>query len=198
MHLYETYIDPNFKYSASIAQYCGELARRYADYALLPLNVKDLSSYIVDNFQGFERSYGELLKGNGCQKGLEYFRKAVNGFARAADGFQDRLDKADKSNVLLMRQINDQLMSLERSFLDHAGLPDRPLVKNVLYAPSSFNSYSATTFAGVVDSLFEIEQLTEPTERQKRWEQVKKQLSIVTFGIDSAGNALSDPTRFSS
>jgi len=95
----------------------------------------------------------------------------------------------NKENILRIRTINDQLMLLERAFIISEGLPDRPLQKHVLFAPSQFNSYAGTTFPGLVDLMWEIEERVDE-DKTKQWERVKQHLATVTYAIDSASNVI--------
>ena len=64
----------------------------------------------------------------------------------------------------------------------------------MVFAPSAHNKYAGMTFPGLVDSLFETQQLSGDTEAA--WRQVEEQLSIVTFLIDSATTTLAAPSEF--
>ena len=64
-----------------------------------------------------------------------------------------------------------------------------------MYAPSAHDSYAGSSFPGLVDTMFEIEKLTGD-EEDARWEEVAKQLSIITFFIENAAASLQPPTLF--
>ena len=68
--------------------------------------------------------------------------------------------------------------------------------RNVLYAPSRFNSYSATVFPGVVDAWHELVSNEDPRKKERLVDGVKKQVSILSFFIQSAANMLKDPSDF--
>ena len=56
-----------------------------------------------------------------------------------------------------------------------------------MFAPSAFDSYSDNSFPGIVDTMSEIE-----NDGVDKWEQLKQQVSIATYTIQSAANTLSD------
>ncbi|CAC5396242.1 N-acetylated-alpha-linked acidic dipeptidase 2,Probable glutamate carboxypeptidase LAMP1,Glutamate carboxypeptidase 2 [Mytilus coruscus] len=87
-----------------------------------------------------------------------------------AMAFKSRLKNVNKYNPLEVRQINDQLMLFERSFLDPQGLPGRPYARHILFAESLVNTYVGSSFRGLVDSLFEIE---KDLDQKGRWNIVK-------------------------
>uniref|UniRef100_A0A287CTD9 glutamate carboxypeptidase II n=3 Tax=Marmotini TaxID=337730 RepID=A0A287CTD9_ICTTR len=112
---------------------------------------------------------------------------AVKNFTEIASKFSKRLQDLDKSNLILLRIMNDQLMFLERAFIDPLGLPDRPFYRHVIYAPSSHNKYAGESFPGIYDALFDIESKVDPS---KAWEEVKRQISIAAFTVQAAAGTL--------
>ena len=65
------------------------------------------------------------------------------------------------------------------------------------FSPSAFNSYDGSVFPGLADSLY----LADPTSdtnssSSDQWEVVKKQLSIVTFILESAADSLRNHAMF--
>lgn len=59
--------------------------------------------------------------------------------------------------------------------------------RHVIFAPSAYDAYSDNDFPGVVDTMAEIEK-----DGVDKWEQLKQQLSIATYFIQSAANTLED------
>ncbi|OWF34470.1 N-acetylated-alpha-linked acidic dipeptidase 2 [Mizuhopecten yessoensis] len=94
-----------------------------------------------------------------------------------------------------IRRINDQLLLMERAFLDPAGLPGRPQSRHILFAESSVDTYAGSSFPGLVDALFEIESIPE-AETEARWEIVKHHFSVVVFTISSAQSTLRGVSTF--
>ena len=64
-----------------------------------------------------------------------------------------------------------------------------------MFAPSAHNSYAGSSFPGLVDTMFEIEKETGE-EKQRRWDEVALQLSVVTFFINNAASSLQEPIDF--
>jgi hypothetical protein len=65
--------------------------------------------------------------------------------------------------------------------------------RHVLFAESSVNTYSGSSFPGLADGMFEIE--GSPDE-QNRWNIVKKHYSVILHAIESAASTLRDVSRF--
>ncbi|XP_029329607.1 putative N-acetylated-alpha-linked acidic dipeptidase [Mus caroli] len=83
--------------------------------------------------------------------------------------------------------MNDQLMYLERAFIDPLGLPGRPFYRHIIYAPSSHNKYAGVSFPGIYDALFDI---SSKVNASKAWSEVKRQISIATFTVQAAAETL--------
>ncbi|RXM94100.1 Glutamate carboxypeptidase 2 [Acipenser ruthenus] len=82
-------------------------------------------------------------------------------------------------------RLNDQLMDLERAFIDPLGISGRPWYRHVIFSPSLHDAYGSSSFLGLMDALFDIEK-----DQARRWEQVKKEISVITFIIHSAASTM--------
>ena len=100
---------------------------------------------------------------------------------------------------MAVRRVNDQLMQLERHFVDPHGLPNRPEYKSVghliylfcsiniyfmpshiVFAPSLSDSYSSSSFSGLTDLLEAVGDQTE-AQRPTEWAQIKQHLFSFVF-----------------
>nr|XP_054758019.1 glutamate carboxypeptidase 2-like [Lytechinus pictus] len=122
----------------------------------------------------------------------DYMDSALDNFTEAAHHFEMRLADIDLKDSFAVRRVNDQMMQLERAFIDPAGLPDRKWLRHLIFAPSSIDSYAGSEFPAVVDALYRID---DDPDQQARWDNVRKQLAILTFTIQSAASTLSDVTQ---
>lgn len=193
-HLFETYIDPSFKFSTALGQIWAELARRLADSILIPFNVSTYAQTIDSQVRSLEQRYGSLLRRNRID--LEPLHQAVQNFTQASADFEDLVSRTSKEDTQAVRRLNDQMMQLERAFIDPPGVLDRRGQRHVLFAPSMNNLYSGSGLPGLVDSLFRIEKVKNDGERRRRWNEVAKQVSILTFFVETAAASLSRPTEF--
>lgn len=81
-------------------------------------------------------------------------------------------DKADK--------INSELARAERKLLSSAGLPRRPWMQHVLYAPGWYTGYGVKTVPGVREAI-----------EDGRFDEAKQQLVIVTDAVSAEAEYLS-------
>ncbi|ESP03021.1 hypothetical protein LOTGIDRAFT_185795 [Lottia gigantea] len=194
---YETFyavkniIDPDFEYHGAVAKVGVELARSLADSLIIPFNVSDYAWSLENLRVAFDKENGDKMRAK--IENYDDLEKVIQHFDRAADEFGERMKNVDKNNPILTRLINDQLVLLEKAFLDPAGLPMRPLKKHMVIAESAYDSYASSSFPGLVDLLFEIEKATDP---DKRWEQIKQHFAVILHTILSAASTLRDVTAF--
>lgn len=187
----EKFYDPSFKRLQAVAQVRGALIFLLADSQLLPLDVNEYA----ESLRKYAQSIAQLAQKN--LRAMERYKvsfdslfSAVENFTVAARDFHERLQTLNKADPLQLRIMNDQLMYLERAFIDPLGLPGRPFYRHVIFAPSSHNKYAGESFPGIYDALFDIENSADPA---KAWEEVKRQISIAAFTVHAAAMTLTPP-----
>uniref|UniRef100_A0A673I0E3 Aminopeptidase NAALADL1 n=1 Tax=Sinocyclocheilus rhinocerous TaxID=307959 RepID=A0A673I0E3_9TELE len=192
--VYETYeiverfYDPSFRRLEAVARVRGGLIFSLADSPVLPL---DCVEYAMSLTKYANSIYQLALKHPAAMEqysvSFDSLFSAVENFTVAAQDFHQRLDQLDTSNALAVRMVNDQLMYLERAFTDPLGLPGRPFYRHIIFAPSSHNKYAGESFPGIYDALFDIENAVDP---QEAWDEVKRQISIAAFTVNTAAETL--------
>ncbi|XP_060586029.1 N-acetylated-alpha-linked acidic dipeptidase 2-like [Ruditapes philippinarum] len=190
-YLVDKIMDRGFKYHTALSQLLSEMARDLADSLILPFNVSDYSAVMADLGQTLITKYGQQLNDHGLNTSL--LESAINNFTNAADDFQNSMKNANLKDPFVARRINDQLMQLDRAFMDPAGLPGREFKRQILFAESSVNAYSGSSFPGITDAL---EEINIGRDVDKQWTIVKKHFSVVLFTIQSASTTIMDVTNF--
>ncbi|XP_029699803.1 N-acetylated-alpha-linked acidic dipeptidase 2 isoform X3 [Takifugu rubripes] len=187
----EKFYDPDFKRLRAVAQVRGGLVFLLADSQLLPLDVNQyadsLRKYTGSISQLAQRHPQELNK---FKVSFDSLFSAVENFTLASRDFMERLHTINREDPLQVRTMNDQLMYLERAFIDPLGLPGRPFYRHVIFAPSSHNKYAGESFPGIYDALFNTENSPDP---ESAWNEVKRQISIAVFTVDAAAETLLPP-----
>uniref|UniRef100_A0AAQ6A1Z7 Glutamate carboxypeptidase 2 n=1 Tax=Amphiprion ocellaris TaxID=80972 RepID=A0AAQ6A1Z7_AMPOC len=182
----EKFYDPSFRRLRAVAQVRGGLIFLLADSQLLPLDVNQYA----DSLRKYAQSIAQLAQKNPNEMetygvSFDSLFSAVENFTVAATDFHERLEILNTVRIM-----NDQLMYLERAFIDPLGLPGRPFYRHVIFAPSSHNKYAGESFPGIYDALFDIENSADP---EKAWEEVKRQISIAAFTVNAAAMTLTPP-----
>ncbi|XP_009005520.1 glutamate carboxypeptidase 2 isoform X2 [Callithrix jacchus] len=186
--LVEKFYDPMFKYHLTVAQVRGGMVFELANSIVIPFDCRDYALVLrkyADEIYYIYMNYPTEM--NTYNVSFDSLFSAIQNFTEIASKFSGRLQDFDKSNPILLRMMNDQLMFLERAFIDPLGLPDRPFYRHVIYAPSSHNKYAGESFPGIYDALFDIESKGDPS---KAWEEVKRQISVAAFTVQAAAETL--------
>ena len=183
-YLVDKIIDPGFNLHKICAQTSVHMLLNLADSLMIPYSLKHFPEEMKKALKTMnEKGVASILKNNGAT--LEHLEDAVEKFSVAVDEYTQKVQDMDKTNPMMIRIVNDQMMQLERIFVFPAGLPDRPDTRHAVFAPSKFNKYGASAFPGISDLLHEIDRLSEE-ERKKRWEEIKKHLSDLMIMVQSA------------
>ncbi|XP_007936242.1 N-acetylated-alpha-linked acidic dipeptidase 2 [Orycteropus afer afer] len=188
--LVENFYDPTFKKHLSVAQLRGALAYELADSKIIPFNIQDYAKALENyatSIYNLSKKHDQQLSDHGVS--FDSLFSAVKNFSEAAADFHRRLTQVDLNNPLAVRIVNDQLMLLERAFIDPLGLPGRPFYRHIIFAPSSHNKYAGESFPGIYDAIFDIENKADP---RSAWAEVKKHISIAAFTVQAAAGTLTE------
>ncbi|XP_055272160.1 N-acetylated-alpha-linked acidic dipeptidase 2 isoform X1 [Moschus berezovskii] len=188
--LVEKFYDPTFKKQLAVAQLRGALVYELADAKVIPFNIQDYAKTLENyarSIYNSSRKHEQACRGHGVS--FESLFSAVKNFSEAASDFHRRLSQVDLNNPMAVRIMNDQLMFLERAFIDPLGLPGRPFYRHIIFAPSSHNKYAGESFPGIFDAMFDIENKADP---RSAWKEVKKHISIAAFTIQAAAGTLKE------
>ncbi|XP_046570395.1 putative N-acetylated-alpha-linked acidic dipeptidase [Haliotis rubra] len=186
----KNFVDGNFTYHRAIGQLWLALALELTDSAILPFNLSDYAETMSRLKEQLVADKGDVLDRYlpGYDANLT---QVIDEFTEAAASFMAQVAGTSTSKPLVVRKLNDQLLQLERAFLDPHGLPGRSYYRHILFAPSSHNQYAAASFPGLVDLLFDIKD-----SDTSQWEKVKQHFSVILFTIQSATSTLRDVIHF--
>lgn len=184
--LFREHVDPELRAHAAVAAVAGELVRTLADSLFLPFNLfdyaqllKDLSFSLHLHAQGLDNLDLGLLDG------------AVHNFSVAAFNFHSRQNGLDSSDPMAIRMVNDQLLLLERVFLDHRGLPRNPYKKHLVLSPPELPTYVDEMFPGINDEFSRlIDELGSPTDPSPFLAGLRKHYSLLVQVIQQAADTL--------
>uniref|UniRef100_M3YG69 Glutamate carboxypeptidase 2 n=1 Tax=Mustela putorius furo TaxID=9669 RepID=M3YG69_MUSPF len=188
--LVENFYDPTFKKQLSVAQLRGALVYELADSEIIPFNIEDYAKALknyASSIYNLSKKHDQQLRDHGVS--FDSLFSAVKNFSDAASDFHKRLTQVNLNNPIAVRIMNDQLMLLERAFIDPLGLPGRRFYRHIIFAPSSHNKYAGESFPGIYDAMFDIENKEDP---HSAWTDVKKHISIAAFTIQAAAGTLTE------
>ncbi|XP_048259315.1 N-acetylated-alpha-linked acidic dipeptidase 2-like [Haliotis rufescens] len=187
----EKFYDPDFKIHACVTSLWVELARSLSDSLVLPYNVSDYGVMLEQSRKELDNNHGALLRPRIAN--YSALRTNIEDFQTVADDFMKQMTTINKKDPLAVRKVNDQMMQLERAFIDPAGLPGRSYFRHVFLAPSKLNIYEGSSFPGLADLIFELE---TSRDQDDQWERIKHHFSVLLFVIQSAASTLKDVSHF--
>uniref|UniRef100_A0A2K5WGF5 N-acetylated-alpha-linked acidic dipeptidase 2 n=1 Tax=Macaca fascicularis TaxID=9541 RepID=A0A2K5WGF5_MACFA len=188
--LVEKFYDPTFKKQRCVAQLRGALVYELVDSKIIPFNIQDYAEALKNyaaSIYNLSKKHDQQLRDYGVS--FDSLFSAVKNFSEAASDFHKRLIQVDLNNPIAVRMMNDQLMLLERAFIDPLGLPGKRFYRHIIFAPSSHNKYAGESFPGIYDAIFDIE---NKADSRLAWKEVKKHISIAAFTIQAAAGTLKE------
>ncbi|XP_047446810.1 aminopeptidase NAALADL1 [Mugil cephalus] len=179
------FIDPGFTSHQAIARTAGNVLIRLADSLVLPLSYTDYAEILEAYLKTAVDLYEVKLQEKNVS--MESLKNAVVSFRRAADGMEQTIRNLDLANEtpLVVRKINDQLMLLDRAFLNPLAFPDKYAFRHVIWASSSAGK---PTFPGLADAFA----AANSSVASGDWSKVHYHLSVLSQAIDGAASTLTE------
>ncbi|XP_053134022.1 aminopeptidase NAALADL1 [Hemicordylus capensis] len=178
----EKFIDPGFTSHQTVARTAGNVLLRLADTLILPLDPGNYGEMLQQMHDAANQ--GEFLADLARNDiSLVPLQAAITHFQSAAAALNQHiasLQKQESPSPFHVRMANDQLMLLERAFLDPRAFPEKYYYSHVIMAS---RSSSVATFPGLADAYASAKQ-------NGTWEDVRKHLTIVVQAIGNAASIL--------
>ncbi|KAG8522717.1 Aminopeptidase NAALADL1 [Galemys pyrenaicus] len=218
----DKFLDPGFGSHQAVARTAGSVTLRLSDSLFLPLNVSDYRETLRSFLQAAQQELGALLEQQGISlaplvAAIEN-EQGQRGSGRLTSTAGCKLvvgcrlqgdQRAVTSSPLQVRMLNDQLMLLERAFLNSRAFPEERYYRppqprqwggafvlsdkkelnlspasHVLWAP---RTGSTATFPGLANACARAKDTgSGPAE----WAEVQRQLSIVVAALEGAAATL--------
>ncbi len=198
----EHFGDKTEAYGRALAQTAGTLVMRAADAEVLPYDFKlltatikgydaelkalvkslqeeadtrkrniDMGSYtLMNDPQNPVHAPGPLSSPPAMD--FSGFDNAIAALEKASSNFEQVEAELVALSPEKRQKLNGELALAERKLTSDAGLPRRPWVKHLLYAPGTYTGYGAKTVPGVREAL-----------EQSRFPEASEQLIVVTKAI---------------
>lgn len=181
--LFREHVDPELRAHATVAAVAGELVRTLADSLFLPFNLFDYAQLLKD------LCFSLHLHAHGLDLGP--LDAAVHNFSVAAFDFHSRQNGLDTSDPMAIRMVNDQLLLLERVFLDPRGLPRNPYKKHLVLSPPELPTYMDEMFPGIMDEFTRlVDELGSPSDPGPHLDVLKQHYALLVQVIQQAADTL--------
>ncbi|GAB4510338.1 MAG: transferrin receptor-like dimerization domain-containing protein [Allomuricauda sp.] len=165
-HFYETFVDPEFKMGGTIEQWTGLMTLRMANAELIPY---DVERYAVD-LEGHFAKAVEKIKGFYNEfEGFDQVNQSITTLEKNTQLLDEALANALSSGALSKKEIKDinrQLMTLEKSFIDEKGMYYGSWFKSLYASTDPFSGYASWILPGL-----EYEISLKSTDRLEEWDQ---------------------------
>ncbi|XP_032735312.1 aminopeptidase NAALADL1 [Lontra canadensis] len=180
----DKFVDPGFSSHQAVARTAGSVLLRLSDSLFLPLNVSDYGETLRSFLQAAQQNLGDLLEQHSISLGC--LVTAVEKFEAAAAALEQHRSVLQKGSPdpLQVRMLNDQLMLLERTFLNPRAFPEERYYSHVLWAP---RTSSVATFPGLANACSRAMNTSLGSEA---WAEVRRQLSILVVALEGAAATL--------
>ena len=174
----KSFVDPHFKIHRAVAQYASLVLLKLSDTPLLPMNtiayVKRLNKEI-DQLKKDSRLQGHDVD-------LHWLSEAMNKFENASKRFEEaKRASQGESKFAKLRVLNDQVIQLEKAFIQKGN--HKRGSHDVIYGSGFDNVYRGIYFP-------RIQRAIRDAHTRKDWEKVKKEVSVLTFCLNSAAKIL--------
>ncbi|XP_069821607.1 aminopeptidase NAALADL1 [Dendropsophus ebraccatus] len=179
----DRYIDPGFTSHQTVARTAGNILLRLADSLILPLVPRDYAETLDNYYNTAEIEFSPRLSAKNIS--LVPLRDAVTRFKKFSEELYKTISelKNTEETPLRVRMINDQLMLVERAFINHFAFPNKLYYSHVIWAS---RSSGFATFPGIADAYAQ----AISTELAEDWDQVHHHITIAATAVDNAASTL--------
>ncbi|XP_068117714.1 aminopeptidase NAALADL1 [Hyperolius riggenbachi] len=177
------HIDPGFTSHQTVGRTAGNVLLRLADSLILPLGPGDYAETLQTYYNTTEASFSTQLTANKIS--LEPLKNAVASYKEASNDLSETIKELTdpKEAPLKVRMINDQLMLLERAFINHYAFPDKLYYSHVIWAS---RSSSVVTFPGIADAYAK----AISSGLKEDWNFVHHHITVASTAIENAAATL--------
>jgi N-acetylated-alpha-linked acidic dipeptidase len=190
----EHFGDKESLYGKALADTAGTLVMRFADADILPYDFRNLAT-TLNGYSGEIKALIKQMQRDAATRKHNidsgYYRLATDPQKAlqplgllpsppdmdftALDAAIAKLSTASGSlSAAKAGKINGELARAEQKFLSPNGLPRRPWVQHVLYAPGWYTGYGVKTMPGIREAI-----------EDGRFDEAKQQMEIVTTAVQS-------------
>ena len=173
----DEYGDPGFHYHAAAARLWGLMAMRLATADLVPLRFGSYATALREDLDVLRREAirrartpADPAAGQKAPITPDFSEilSALGELGDAGEAADRAAESAAKSgDAAAIRRINDSLVQVERAFLDHKGLPNRPWFRHMLIAPGLTTGYAPWPFPALQQAIEERDAAMFATEAKR-------------------------------
>lgn len=164
-HFYKHFVDPEFKMGGTVEQLAGIMTLRLANAEIIPYDVVRYATDLEMHFYNATEKIKEFSPNfTGFPKAKQEIEHLFKTASILANKFKTTLEKEQlpKSKI---RKINQQMLALEKSFIDEKGMYFGKWYKSLYAASDPFSGYASWILPGL-----EYEIALKSSERLMEWD----------------------------
>lgn len=166
LHFYEKFADPSFKMGGAVEQLVGIISLRLANAEVIPYQT---NRYAKDLDGHFANAVSQIKKYNSDFSGFAKSQEAIiilqQGSAALDENISNRLSNSSLDSKVL-KGINRDLLSLEKSFIDTKGMYFGAWYRSLYASNDPFSGYASWILPGIQ---YEIEM--KSSEKLEEWDE---------------------------
>jgi N-acetylated-alpha-linked acidic dipeptidase len=165
-HYYSKFVDPEFKMGPTIEKVVGIMSLRMANAELIPY---DVQRYAQDLTLHFENATKKINGFNESFKGFDQSKKSIETLKKKSAQLAKKMNSILASGRLSdakVKSVNQQLISLEKSFLEEKGMYFGAWYRSLYSASDPFSGYASWILPGL-----EYEIALKSSDRLKEWDE---------------------------
>lgn len=174
----KTFVDPEFKTHLAMGKYAAMFLFDLSESPMLPFNTTTYAKLIQSKAKEVEQNLH--LKKHDIN--LMAFSHAIENFVNISHEFE-----ANKSKLRIvakdLRPVNDQMMLLEKAFIQTVEPNNPRQLRHVIYGPDLLNLYDGLYFPRLNHAI-------KMAITSGDWDQVQKEISLLTYSVNSATSVL--------
>lgn len=188
LHMYEAFVDPKGNFGKTCARYNAVLVHLLSEAVILPIDMERFVERLQASLDSLDAlGVNMQLQANGIF--LDALRTEIENFRNVSMTFSSYLKSLELVKPATIRRLNDQMMRAEKEFLKPSGLPGRPLVRHLAFAPPEVDQYQGVGFPVFTDLLYYINKLP-PEAQSDGWRNLRFYVSDLTRAIQGAAKTL--------
>jgi N-acetylated-alpha-linked acidic dipeptidase len=148
-YFYENFVDPEFQMGPMVEAVMGTLSLRLANAKLIPYDVVKYATDLEMHVQNAEKQvkgfYADFAGFKASSSAISSLNESASLVAKA---LEEQLEK-QKISKKKAKQLNAQLLALEKSFLNPEGMPYGDWYKSLYASSDPFSGYASWILPGL-------------------------------------------------
>lgn len=164
-YYYSKFVDPGFQMGPTVERLVGIMSLRLANAEIIPYDVKRYGSDLEIHFENAEKKIAAFDEAFGGFSKVDAAITTLNEKAAALDDKLNALLSDGKMSTKQVKSINQQLLALEKSFLEEKGMYFGAWYRSLYAASDPFSGYASWILPGL-----EYEIALSSSGRLKEWD----------------------------